>query len=160
MTANLAWSRGHEKPSDRGSAQGEDVWGDLGLDFTAWLLETSPKEFSMSTLSPETDPVKLAERAKAVHDTDEIWALEGFEVTQVRKALSDEYAAGRISADEQLAVVLLDARLVGARDVLAALDADDPRREVIAARLKEQTQELKDMAQRISPALVKALGLS
>lgn len=114
----------------------------------------------MPTMPPEIAPEALADRAKNVHDTDSIWALEGFIKTPTMRVLDDEYLAGRITVEQQFAIVQLSARLTAARSVLGALGGDDPRRAVISARLVEQTEELRCMAQRISPALPRALGLT
>ena len=114
----------------------------------------------MQTIPPQTSAEAIAARAKGVHDTDSIWALEGFTKTPTIRELDAAYVAGHITAAEKLAVVQLEARLTGARSVLAALPEDDPRRAVIKERLVEQTQELRSMAHGISSALVRALGLS
>ncbi len=113
----------------------------------------------MPTMPPEISSEAIAARAKGVHDTDSIWALEGFTKTPTIRELDAAYVAGRITATQKLAVVQLDARLIGARSVLAALPENDPRRAVISERLVEQTEELRHLAQGISSALVRALGL-
>ena len=114
----------------------------------------------MPTMTPDVSSETIAARAKGVYDTDSIWALEGFTKTPTVRELDAAYVAGHITAAQKLAVVQLEARLIGARSVLAELPEDDPRRAVIKERLAKQTQELRDMAHGISFALVRALGLS
>lgn len=135
------------------------LWGELGLDFKSWLLENSVKESLMPTSPPETDPATLAARAESARQIDASWALEGFTKTPTSKVLDEEYLAGRITVEQALEIVQLSARLTGARSVLRALDKDDPRHAVISQRLVEQTEQLRQQAEKISPALPGALDL-
>jgi hypothetical protein len=105
---------------------------------------------------PDTE---RATRLQNVRQNDAIWALEGFDKDAVMAVLDDAYAAGRITPAQQVAIVTLHNKLVGAEATLAQLDAQDPKRAAIVARMQDETTQLRAMAETVGPELIAALDL-
>ena len=64
---------------------------------------------------------------RALRQADAIAAIAGYAKTEQRKALDNAMLAGRATPQSVQGLLLVEARLLGARDVLANMDQSDPR---------------------------------
>lgn len=77
--------------------------------------------------NPPLPPERQSAMRKALRQTDAIAAISGYAKTEQRKALDNAMLAGRATPQSVQGLLLLEARLLGARDVLENMDQSDPR---------------------------------
>jgi hypothetical protein len=96
---------------------------------------------------------------KAMTQADAVAAISGFEKTEQRKSLDAAMLAGRATTQQVTDLLLLEARLLGARDVLKQLPQDDPRLSTILANFDANLQTLYAKAEAMGGAVRLTLKL-
>lgn len=103
--------------------------------------------------------VTVEQRRAIVQEADGIMALEGFVKTAPMIALDEAYIQGQITLDQKRDFLLLEARITGAKSVLACIGNDDPRFADITQRCQVHEGELRSLAVKMGHGIGVAFGL-
>jgi hypothetical protein len=95
----------------------------------------------------------------SMEQTDAIMALEGFERSAGMRALDEAMLSGRASVRDVRDFLMLHAKLLAARSILAQIGQGDDRRAVIEVRYREQAERLRNMAIAMDGAVRVAFNL-
>jgi hypothetical protein len=89
----------------------------------------------------------------AIRQTDAIAAIAGFEKTDQRKALDAALLSGRATATQITDLLILEARLIGANNVMAAMSITDERHATIKANYTTNLATLYALAESMGGAV-------
>jgi hypothetical protein len=89
----------------------------------------------------------------ALRQTDAIAAIAGFSKTEQKKALDAALLSGRATSQQITDLLILEARLLGAQDVMKQLPADDPRLSTIQKNFESNLQTLHRQAEALGGAV-------
>jgi hypothetical protein len=104
-------------------------------------------------------PDRQVAMRKALRQTDAIARISGYEKTEQRKALDNAMLAGRATPQTVQALLVLEARLLGARDVLANMDRTDTRYPAITQNFERNLAVLYTRADAMGGAVRATLKL-